>query len=175
MAIPPRANFDNFLSYIESPALRAIAQRWNEARGARQMPAWADLNSPTLSPYFKMLWAFQYYPDAEEFRGWFAGAKLNKWIDKSFSGGRLQDLAPHTSYENIRERLTKLISGPSYLRTSGRIFIVDGLNITGERIALPMSGDGKLVDGVFGASDYVSPPLLGSAELVYENEEWYNC
>jgi len=173
MAIPPRANFDNFLSHIQSPALRVIAQRWNEARGARQMPAWADLNSPTLSPYFKMLWAFQYYPEAEEFRGWFAGSRLNKWVDKSFSGGRLQDLASSTSYENIRQRLTKAIAGPSFWRTSGCLFIVDDLEVRGERIALPMSSNGKLADGVVGASDFVSPPLLGMAELVYENEEWY--
>jgi hypothetical protein len=47
------------------------------------------------------------------------------------------------------------------------------LAVTGERIALPLAEDGKTGDAVFGASDFVSPPLLKPAELVYENVEWY--
>jgi hypothetical protein len=167
------ASFESFLSRIESQALRAVAQHWHEVRGKNLMPSWADLTSPAFSPYFKMLWGFQYDREAKQFRGWLAGHKLRKWVDDDFCGGQLKDHAPLPSYQQIHEQLTRIVTIPQAVRSSGQLFIVDDLAVTGERIALPLAADGTNADGVFGASDYVSPPLLGRVELVYENMEWY--
>jgi hypothetical protein len=167
------ANFENFLSRIESQALRAVAQHWHEVRGKNLMPSWADLTSPAFSPYFKMLWGFQYDREAKQFRGWLAGHKLRKWVDARFNGGLYQDLAPPQNYEETQQYLTRIVTASQVFRTSGRLFIVNDIAVTGERILLPVAADGKNADGVFGASDYVSPPLLGPAELVHENREWY--
>jgi len=142
-------------------------------RGTNKLPSWKDLSPPNPSPHFKKLWGFQYDDKDKEFRGWFAGDRLRKWVGPPFEGGRLRDLAPPSNYEQLLKYLTKVISVPQIQRTSGHLFATDGLFVSGERIALPMAQDGRIADGVFGASDYISPPLLGPAELIYENVEWY--
>jgi len=171
--LEPRGNFESLMHRIQSPALRAIAQHWHEARGDNRIPSWTDLSSSALSPYSKMLWGFQYDPKAGEFRGWLAGDKLRKWVDDDFRGGLLQDLAPGLSYEPVKVYLTRIMQGPLAFRCSGRLFEVDGFVVTGERIALPLAEDRKSGDVIFGASDYVAPPLLGPVKLVHENLEWY--
>jgi len=167
------ASFESFLSRIESQALRAVAQHWHEVRGKNLMPSWADLTSPAISPYFKMLWGFQYDREAKQFRGWLAGQKLRKWVDKNFSDSLYQDLVPPPDYEEAQQHLIRIVTTPLAARSSGRLFIVDDLAVMGERIALPLATDGENADGIFGASDYISPPLLGPARLVHENMEWY--
>jgi hypothetical protein len=173
MAKPALGNFGSFLSHIQSPALRAVAGHWNEARGKKRMPSWTDISSPTLEPYFKMLWGFQYDAEAKEFRGWLAGNKLRKWVDGGFYGGTYKDAALLTNYDEAKRHLTRLITTPLAARSSGRLFTVGDITVTGERIALPLAADGRTGGGVLGASDYVAPPLLGPVELVHDNLEWY--
>jgi hypothetical protein len=166
-------DFKTFMSRIESPALQAVALHWQQARGEKRMPTWADLSSSAVPLQFKKLWGFQYDAEAQEFRGWFAGDRLRKWVAQRFDGGLLRDLAPPASYEQLQEYLTKVISSQQIQRTSGSLFKTADCVVAGERIAFPVTKDGKSADGVFGASDFVAPALLGPAELVHENVEWY--
>jgi len=154
-------------------ALRAVAQLWHEARGQRRMPSWADLPPHVLSPYFKQLWGYQYDSKTEEFTGRLAGNRLSKWVGPTFSGVRLQDFVPCSSYEASKQHLTKIVTTPLAGRSSGRLFTVSDFAVTGERIALPLATDGKTGEGVLGASDYAPPPMLGPVEYVHENVEWY--
>jgi hypothetical protein len=138
------------------------------------MPSWADIASPSLVPYSKLLWSYHYDPETGEFTGRSAAAKVSKWVGGNFCDRRLQELIPPSTYREAHQYLTKLVTTPLAWRTSGRLFTVGDLAITGERIALPLAADGKTGDGVLGASDYVSPPLLGPFEIVHENLEWYS-
>jgi len=173
MNAPPQANFETLLSRIRSPALLAVARLWNEARGARRMPRWSDLKSPALSPYSKMLWGYNYDSKTGDFTGSLLGRKLEKWVGEDFCHSPLSDLHSIVNFKESNAYLTKIVTAPLAGRSSGRLFMVDDLAVTGERIALPVAEDGKTGDAVFGASDFVSPPLLKPAELVYENVEWY--
>jgi len=173
MDFPTNGTFEDFLSHIQSPSLRAIAQHWDMARGILRMPSWMDLQSAALSPYSKMLWSFACDQKTGEFNGRAAGDKLNNWLDaKSYSGG-LQDLVPPPNYGQIEQHLAKVILTPLAGRSSGRLFKLRDFVVTGERIALPMAEDGKTGDGILGASDYAPPPLLGPLQLIHENVEWY--
>ena len=57
-------------------------------------------------------------------------------------------------------------------RFTGKLFRQAGRFVEGERIALPLAGDGVLADGVLGASDYRHPHLEGPFEIITENEVW---
>lgn len=169
----PIGNFETFLSRIQSPALRIVAQHWNEARGPKRMPSWADLSLSSLSPDGKRLWGFAYDPKTGDFTGRLAGDRLGKWIGEDFQGGRLADLHAPGNYPEAHQILTRIVTTPLAARTSGRLFTVGDFVVTGERIGLPLAEDGGTGDGILGASDYFPPPLLGPMQLVHENMEWY--
>lgn len=173
MNFPTHGNFQDFLFHIQSPALRAVAQHWSLARGLMPMPSWADLLSSDLLPYSKLLWGFEYDLKTGEFNGHTAGDKLDKWMNAKFIGRRLQDLAPPPNFGQIEHRLARFVMAPAAGRSSGRLFAVGDFVVSGERIALPVAEDGKTGDGIFGASDYVAPPLQGPRQLFHENVEWY--
>jgi hypothetical protein len=134
-----------------------------------------------------MLWGFQFDPNTGDISGRLAGDKWDKWIGLDFQGGRLQDLLSRSSceeghptklysgpmYQEAKQFLTRIATTPLAVRTSGRLFTVEDYVVRGERIGLPMSEDGETGDGIFGASEYWPPPLLGPFELIHENLEWY--
>ena len=174
MTSPAYGNFETFISHVESPALRTVAQCWHEARGAKRMPSWADLPSCALLPYSKLLWGFAYDPKTGEFTGRLAGNRLSKWVGENFYGGRLEDLHARANYGESQQLLTKTVTTPLAGRSSGRLFSAGGFVVTGERIVLPLAEDGDTGNGILGASDYAPPPLLGPVEMVHENVEWYS-
>ena len=173
MNAPLKADFETLLSRIQSPALLAVARLWDQARGARRMPGWSDLKSPALSPYSKMLWGYDYDSKTGDFTGSLSGDKLEKWVGEDFRRSPLNHLHSMVNFKETNLYLTRIVTASLAFRSSGRLFTVGDLAVTGERVALPLAGDGKTCDAVFGASDFVSPPLLGPAELVHENVEWY--
>lgn len=118
-----------------------------------------------------MLWAFHYDPQTQKITGRVAGDKLRKWVGSNFYGEQVQALYPRGELFDL---LIKIVTAPLACRSSGRLFTVGDFVVTGERIALPLAADGETGDGIFGASDYVPPPLLGTPELVHENLEWYS-
>ena len=137
------------------------------------MPSWTDLSFFSPLPDPERTWAFGYDPKTGDITGILAGRRLGKWVGENFYGGHLKDLHLPANYDEAQRLLTKIATTPLVLRTSGRLFTVDGFTVTGERIALPVAEDGQTGDGILGASDYVPPPLLGTPKLIYENIEWY--
>jgi len=164
----------SFIGKIKSPALRAVAEHWHQARGGRLMPKWTELSSSVLAPHFKLLWGFQYDPKTQQFTGGLTGEHVKEWVGSGFAGARLQDLQPPAIVKEAQQLLSKIVTTPSVLRSSGRLFTVGNYTVTGERIAFPLSAMGTVGDGILGASDYDSPVLSGPIELIYENLEWYS-
>jgi hypothetical protein len=179
--------FESLIHRIQSPALRTVAQLWHEGRGTRRMPSWAELPAIALMPYFPMLWGFQFDRKTSDITGRLSGDRFDKWVGPDFQGGRLQDLSSRhggeeghqtrlysrAMYEEAKQVFTKVVTTPLVARCSGRLFTVEDFDVTGERLIFPISEDGNTGDGIFGASDYWPPPLLGPVELVHENLEWY--
>lgn len=167
------AGVDCLLSRIQSPTLAAVARQWNEARGKKSMPNWADLSDLGLSSAARQMWGFDYDPRTKDFVGRMAGSRLRRWIGEDFVGRRLADLHPQDVFQECRLILANVVTPPLLARTSGRLFTVDDITVTGERIMLPMADDGRTASGVLGASDYRPPALLGPVKLIHENVEWY--
>src|SRR5215469_16398119 len=86
---PARGDIKSLILRIESPALRAVAQHWHEARGSKRMPSWTDLSTSALSSYFKMLWGLQYERETGDLTGQLLGDKIGKWVGPDFQGRRL--------------------------------------------------------------------------------------
>ena len=169
-AEPP---FQKFAAALTSPALKAVAEHWHRARGDRLMPTWTDLSSSALAPHFKLLWGFHYDPHSGDFTGRLAGANIREWLGANFWGAKLKDLHAPQVVEDAHRFLSKVVTGPAAGRCSGRLFLMGGRAISGERIALPLAADGKNGDGILGASDYELLPVSGAVELIHENVELF--
>jgi hypothetical protein len=169
------SDFGTFISRIESPALLAIAQHWNEVRANGRIPGWADLEPSAIAPHLTRLWSFKYDRQSSEFTARLAGNRIMVATGHSFRGTTLKDLHPPHIYEKSHAEFTRIVTMPAIYRCRGPLFRAGGNTVEGERIVLPLAEDGEHGDGLLGASEYQVPPVTGIPfELISENAEWYS-
>lgn len=168
-------DFLEFCQSIASPALKAVALHWHEARGPKRMPSWADLNPKTIAPYLSLVWAYKFDAETDDFVGRLAGDRIARAYGKSFRGLTLAQI--HTTpdgYRTGRLLLGRVVSEPAIFYGHGRVFQVDGEFRSGERIMLPLSSDGIVGDGVFGATEAGALPALHQPVQGYNDiGDWF--
>lgn len=169
-------DFQQFCQSIVSPALRAVAAHWHAARGSKKMPSWQDLDPKAIASYLPFVWAYKFDAATGEFTGRLAGDRIARAYGKSFRGLTLAQI--HTSpdgYRIGRALLGRVVSEPAVFFGHGRVFQVDGEFRSGERIMLPLSGDGITGDGVFGATETGSLPALHQPVQGYNDMgDWFS-
>jgi len=159
-AVGGGTDFSEFCRSISSPALRAVALHWDKVRGPRKMPSWQDLRPRAFAPYLPLVWAYKFDPDSQEFIGRLAGDRIARAYGKSFRGLTLAQIhTPQDRYDAARVMLLRVISEPAVFLGRGRIYKFNEEYRCGERIVLPLSGDGLVSDGVFGATEAGDLPL----------------
>ena len=165
--------FSGFRNKIVSPALRAIADHWQQVRGDRLMPSWSDLSPTQLGPHLKLLWSFNYDPATQDFTARLAGNRVMMCLGQSFRGTPLKELHPPHVYEQARTQMRRVVSEPAFAHGSGNLFKIGSQFIEGERICLPLASDGHNGDGVLCASDFAYRPASGTVELVIDEAMWF--
>ena len=53
-----KCDFGDFRNRIESSAIRALADNWNDARGNGRLPSWKDIKPASAAPYLSRMWGF---------------------------------------------------------------------------------------------------------------------
>lgn len=151
---------------IQSPALRALADDWNTARGARRMPGWRDIRPEPTAPYLGGLWGYDYDQRSGAFTGRVAGSTIAVAYGRNYLGKPLSELyLPHVA-EFVRSHLMRIVSEPACALYSGKLFRMGEQVVEGERLVLPLGDDGEHPDGVLGASHYAGFPLSHVPEPV---------
>jgi hypothetical protein len=169
------SDFASFGSRIASPALRAVAGHWNQARRACRMPAWSELSPAVIAPHLGLIWAFKYDRHSGEFTARLAGNRMTGGSGKSSRDTPLRDLHPPQAFAWIQAGLTRVVCEPACYRSYGRLFRADGRTVAGERIVLPLGHDGSGADGALGASYYDLPvtQAVQDIELIQDIAEWF--
>lgn len=167
-------DFASFTAGIKSPALRAIAQHWNQARKQEQMPSWSDLSPAVIAPHLGLIWAFRYDRSKGEFTARLAGNRMMVACGKSFRGTPLRDLHSPAVFQYAQAGLMRVVSEPACGRSNGPLFRADGKLTNGERIVMPLATDGE-PDGALGASDYKHSFVTAARdiELIFDAVEWF--
>jgi hypothetical protein len=166
-------SFEHFTKSIASPGLRAVVSHWEAVRSAGQMPSWEHLRPSQLSAHLSFIWAFKYDRNTGQFTGRLAGNRITQGFGKNFRGLPLQDLHPPDVFPRVLRTMTRIVAEPAAFRSAGPLFKHEDRIFEGERIILPLAGDGVHGDGVLGASDYVyQHPVPGRIELLSGIEEW---
>ena len=166
--------FTGFRNRIDSPALRAVADHWQQARADKAMPGWSDISPSAIAAHLKQLWVFKYDPGSGDFTARLAGNRAMVRFGKSFRGTPLKELHSPSVFEQAQSYLTRIVAGPALARGTGKLYRIGDVTIEGERIALPLAADGRHGDGILGASDFTPIPVPGSIELIYDQIEWFS-
>jgi hypothetical protein len=168
--------FAAFRSRITSPALLAIADHWQEARGDALMPSWSQIRPSCIAPHLTRVWSFRYDRQNNEFTGRLAGNRIMAGFNKSFRGTPLKELHAPPVLEQVHANLLRLVLEPCIYRSTGKLFRQGVYTSEGERIALPLADDGSHGDGALGASEYDPVPAAVAGQpvvLIHDLEEWH--
>ena len=139
---------------IQSPGLKAVFAHWLDARGARAMPAWKDIDAAAIGKYLPLVWAWRFDHAQGVFIGRLAGEEILAVLGKEIRGRPLQQCFPADAANLVHDRYKAVIDGPQAMRTTGHVHMKTGRHGIGERIVLPLSEDGVTGDGVLGATEY---------------------
>lgn len=175
-AILPTMNFETYFRSITSPALQAVAAHWNAARGDRRMPSWQQLKPSRIAAQLPIIWAYKYDRHTQEFVGRLAGDRIARHYGKNFRGIKLEALHAPEVLPGIVANMRRVVEGPALYRCSGPLFRQGDRTGIGERIILPLAGDGVHGDGLIGASDYeyaIANPDYAPLELIAEGACWF--
>ena len=167
--------FDSFFSALTSPALKAIAAHWHEARGDDPMPRWERLRPARIAPHLTLVWAYRFDRASGDFFGRLAGERVMRAFEKNFRGLPLDEVLPAKIAARSRQMMRRVVTEPALHYVRGDLFRQGLRTVEGERIALPLAGDDG--GGILGASAYDYPdysPEHGAVEVLLQEGEWFS-
>jgi len=147
-------SFEGMVASLQAPALIAIATHWNAARGSGLMPAWGGIDPSAIRGHLPIVWAWRFDSLRSTFVGRLAGQTIIEAIGSQIRGRTIEECFPEPVVPVLRERLTRVLAGPGFMRNYGRVYATSGRNGFGERVYLPLAEDGEHADGIFGATSY---------------------
>ncbi len=151
-------SFADFIAVVATERLREVALHWQDARRAKRMPGWRDLDPAALARQLPIVWAWKFDAAAQSFVGRLAGEDINAIFGRSMRGVPMQEYFAGRSYAAIFERHRRVVAEPCFMHGSGPVFRHLGRHGPGERIILPLADDGTHGDGVLGATVYRVAP-----------------
>src|SRR5262249_51537086 len=126
-------SFADFEQAITSPALKHVARHWNDARGARRMPAWSDIKPSAIAAQLPIVWSYRYDAQANDFIGRLSGEKIVQIFGKNLHGLAMRDIYPPHDYPRLFARIRRVMAEPMLYRGQGVIFAHIDRHGIGER------------------------------------------
>lgn len=137
---------------IKSQRLRVLLEHYLAVRGAKRMPARRDIDATCLAPVLSIIWVNDYEPAAGTFRYRLAGEEVNDIFGGSVAGRLLSDFVFGDRFVVTNDHFLKVMNDQQAMLASGPIYRCTDRIAMGERLVLPLSGDGETADGLIGAT-----------------------
>ena len=147
-------SFQTFEQAISSPALKQVANHWNEVRGSNLLPAWNAIHPAAIAHQLPLVWSYNYDRASDTFTGRLSGDQIDRIFGRNVKGVPMTELYPANEFRRFFERLKRVVCEPAFFRGEGMVFTHLDRYGHGERIVLPMTTDGATGDGIFGATEY---------------------
>lgn len=119
---------------IVSPALREVAEYWNDVRGDRSAPAWNDIKPAAIKEHLSIVWSYTYDRRSDRFFSRLAGARIVEVFPKIAKGVPMEDAYSAEAYPSVFARNKRVVSGPYLFRGHGLIYVSIDRYGRGERI-----------------------------------------
>ena len=151
-------SFEQLQDKIESSAVRNVANHWNDARGARPMPAWSDIKPGAIARQLPIIWSWKYNASADSFEGRLSGDKIIEALGGNLRGQDAEDFFKDRGGKSMVDRMRRVVSGPCFFYGKGAVFTHT------KRVVLPLSEDGATADGILGITTYHAADLSESGD-----------
>jgi hypothetical protein len=142
----------NDFGHVKNPDLRRLVAYWLDQRGSRCMPARADIDPIDIPWILSRLWLCDFLPESRRFKYRLAGEEINRAVNRNLKGRYLDEVVISKELDWINRKFQKTAEGPFITHDSGRVYLLDHTMVLGERIILPLSGDGETTECLLGAT-----------------------
>lgn len=133
---------------IKHPKLRQLYEYWNDKRGARAMPARADLDPLDMTFVMGNIVLVDVIEgEAPRFRIRLYGTNLTEQARIEMTGKMLDEL-PLSGFRNLTQQSLMQVVRTKQLFHAQRDQVLDGRRRVYEAIILPLSGDGDRIDRI---------------------------
>lgn len=139
-------------AHVKHKVLRRLVAYWFDKRSERSMPSRRDIDPVEIPWALSSIWLCDYQPVDRRFRYRLAGEQINAFWGYNIGGRYLDEIVPARRLNEAHQCLAAASEGPSIVHDFGRIYMQDEVFATSERIILPLSDDGREVNGLLGAS-----------------------
>ncbi|SME97578.1 PAS domain-containing protein [Tistlia consotensis] len=148
-----------FLESIASPVLRRFALYWAE-RGGSGLPRRADIDPADFVWLLGQVFLIDVIREPElDFRFRLFGSEMARVYGRDLTGSRLSELDDQDYTAALRPDYASVVATGRPLLRRGRLEWLDRSHIGYERLLLPLSADGRLIDVILGATVYDLPDL----------------
>jgi hypothetical protein len=144
-------------SMVRDHRLRQLCAYWLNLRAERWMPRRSEIDPSALPAVLPCLWLYDFLPP-DRFRCRLVGEEVKRLFDPSPRGRCLDEIFPRTYAERVQRRFMTMVEQRQASHTLGRCTVAPGREVYAERVALPLSSDGRTVDALIGASSYQFEP-----------------
>lgn len=142
------------LPHVKEPRLRALLAHWLEVRGGREVPRRRDIDALRIPSVLSIVWICDYDRPSGDFRVRLAGDDVLRMYKGDLRGHSVRNLYAPEEQEVVMERMRRVATEPCIVHLSGTIYGFSHHTGQGERLMLPLAGDGAAVESVVGASAY---------------------
>jgi len=146
-----RITVDSF-EYVKNPALRQVISYWFSTRSGRPMPARRDISPIEIRSALAQIWLCDYLSESGRCRYRLAGEEINDFWGFNLRGRYMDDVVPDERLTSVRNKVRMAIDLPAIVYDRACLSLTEEITRKGEQIILPLSDDGRTVNGLLGAT-----------------------
>lgn len=166
------SRFDDaaFAARIESPTVRGVFDYWQRRRGARAMPARADIQPADIPRLLRHVYLLDVLPAPRDFRFRLIGTGIIERYGEDHTGKRIGEVFAEPTLSLARRLFATAADEQRPVRASGPVAWRNDEHVTFELVALPLAEDGGGVNMIFGAMVFEPRLTPGAAPpgIVFE-------
>lgn len=153
-----------------TPQLRTLFDYWNAGRGDLPFILWSELQPRDIQPLLPLVFILDIERDPRRYRIQLMGTEIVKRFGGEFTGHYMDELnfgeakaQVLADYDWVADRVKPHLAISDFIQTGDR-------RIHAERLALPMSSDGRQADRILGAVVHI--PFCGPNSTRTESPPW---
>lgn len=155
----------NDFPHVRKPQSQLLLGHWLDRRSGRVAPARPDIDPTAIADILPGIWVCDFLPAERRFRMRLAGEDVNQIYGYSIRNHYFEDIITPSMLPEVLRRYRRVVEEPAILLCSGQIYLASGRWVVGERLVLPLLGEGGALMHVIGASifdvrfvDFGGPP-----------------